>query len=131
MTPREFVDTLLDRGIEPIVRRGKLKFWPWRPDDAWRQGMTIDEQAYVAEHYDALLAEVSANPRETTVVWDGRTPAPTVPPPAASDVCPGCGRATCDPSHWAYGILHPRDPAVVAAQNAEMFEALRRERRER
>jgi hypothetical protein len=131
------------RGLQFKLRKdGQLHLWPRR---AWWDGLTDAERDVIKQHRVEFTALQQAGLLpDTDVVWDGtsepRTEARTdeatteaAPRADAPSPCPGCGRVPCiGPSHWAFAVMHPNDPAVIKAQQdryrAEMVESFWRER---
>jgi hypothetical protein len=117
-----FASELLSRGIELLIRNGRLHVWPGKA----RKHLSDAERTFIREHNDELkaLAASKALP-ETTVEWQpptvAATPTATESAPTTSAAwCPYCARPVCvGPEHWAYASLHFHDPAEVTRRANE------------
>src|SRR5689334_15989679 len=106
----DLVLSLRAQGIEVFVdKRGRLALWPKEA----RKQLTPTQRSVLRTRPADVLAAFRDAP--ATVA-----PAVAVTPPrepAAPRPCPGCRRAPCiGPGHWAFALLHPNDPAMVAEQ---------------
>lgn len=79
MTAADFTSLLLARGIELIVRNGRLHVWPGK---AHKYGLSEAERAYIKAHRAQLKALAGTFP-EATVAW---TPEPPQPEPEPEPV---------------------------------------------
>lgn len=111
---RTFVDGLLSRGMELLIRNNRLWIWPV---DAYKF-LTDDEHQFLRDHRRELKELVRSGLPETQVIWCPPTTdtAPeqksSTPPPIAG--CAFCCGPCVGDAHHAYSTLHFCDPKQIA-----------------
>jgi hypothetical protein len=125
MSPQTFAQSLLDRGIELIIRGNRLHVWP---KQAYPY-LTAEERDFLSAHRAELKA-IAALGRETTVVWQPPrrdqqsaqstpTPATPTPTPMPVECCPYCRKPLAECAEMrtsrpvVYAALHYDSPAFV------------------
>jgi hypothetical protein len=126
----DFIDRLLARGIEILLKGNRLRVWPPR---AYTHGLTDAERDYLRAHAPELKELIrTQGHRETNVTWQDPSK-PTSPNPRDSSPspksaplhCPYCGERPCvgADSPW-FRILHWHEPTEIARRDAEATEEM-------